>query len=288
MRLKKFNLNSILVQALEEDVASCDITSLCLIPRDLRVKAEITAKEPAVISGLEIAKACFKIVDAGLEIFLHSEDSKEVKKGKVIMSIFGKARSILSAERVSLNFLSHLSGVATLTKKYVKQVSGSGVKILDTRKTIPLLRDLEKYGVRCGGGFNHRINLSDLILIKDNHKKAAFKKSNLGLSDLIRAAKLKAPSYIQVEIEIETVDEFKQVIESKPDIVMLDNMNPRELKTCVSLRANMSPKTLLEASGGINLKNIKKISRTGVDFISIGNLTHSPKAIDFSLEISGS
>jgi nicotinate-nucleotide pyrophosphorylase (carboxylating) len=195
---------------------------------------------------------------------------------------------VLSAERVALNFLSLLSGIATATKTFVKRIKGTKAKILDTRKTTPNLRDLEKYAVRVGGGFNHRLSLVDAILLKGNHLRAG-KFIRKGKLDEERMAKciayVKTLPAVKIEIEVETLEEFKKVIKYKPRVVMLDNFKPAQMKEAVRWRNRYFPRVKLEASGGINLKNVRKIAQTGVDFISVGNLTHSPKAIDFSLEI---
>lgn len=284
----KSNLKWLIAKALDEDRVSCDVTSRNLIPRDLKVTAQIVTKEDCVVSGLDVADLVFKSVDPRLKVKKLARDGKFVRKASVLVEIYGSARSILSAERVALNFLSHLCAVATLTRKFVKSVSGLKVKILDTRKTTPALRELEKYAVRCGGGFNHRFNLRDLVLIKDNHKKAlslALEKDKFKLLKIIKSLKTEIASGIKIEIEVENIKEFKQIITARPDIIMLDNMPVKAIKTCVSIRNNLSPRTLLEASGGINLKTIRSVGKSGVDLISIGSLTHSPAAIDLSLEV---
>ncbi len=288
MPLRKSNLNALIIKSLEEDKAFSDVTSRILIPLDLMVNARILAKQDCVVCGLGIAKLVFKAIDQSLKFTPLVSDGKFIKNGAILAKIYGRARNILAAERVALNFLSRLSGIATLTRKFVDSVSGTGVKILDTRKTTPLLREPEKYAVRCGGGSNHRFDLANFILIKDNHKQALAARPKRKLSNLsafIYQAKAKARSGIKIEIEVENLAEFKQAIAAKPDIIMLDNMTLKALKRCALLRDKISPRTSLEASGGINLKNIKKVSKSGVNSISIGSLTHSPLAVDLSLEV---
>lgn len=288
MPSRKSNLNALIRESLEEDKAFSDVTSQILIPFDLKVNAKIITKQDCVVCGLDIAKLVFKALDQGLKFRPLVTDGRSVKKGANLANIYGRARYILSGERVALNFLSRLSGIATLTRKFVNGASGKNVKILDTRKTTPLLRELEKYAVRCGGGSNHRLNLASFVLIKDNHKQALASKvkgEHLNLSEIIHQARAKAPSGIKIEIEVENLAEFKQAITAKPDIIMLDNMTLKSLKRCALLRDKINPRTSLEASGGINLKNIEKVSRSGVNSISIGSLTHSPLAIDLSLEV---
>lgn len=288
MPLKKSNLNALIKNSLGEDKAFSDITSRILIPLDLKINARIIAKQDCVICGLDVAKLVFKAVDKSLKFKSLVPEARFVKKGAVLAEISGRARSILSAERVALNFLSNLSGVATFTRKFVDSVSGTKVKILDTRKTTPLLRELEKYAVRCGGGSNHRFDLASFVLIKDNHKQALaarFKGKPLSLRALVYQAKAKAPSGIKIEIEVENLREFKDAIAAKPDIIMLDNIPAKVMKDCALLRDKISPRTSLEASGGINLRNIKRVSESGVNSISIGSLTNSSLAIDLSLEV---
>jgi len=230
---------------------------------------------------LGIAKEVFKTQDKNIKFKAQVLEGQKIKKGKIIARIFAKAQSILIAERVALNFLNLLSGIATKTRAYVDKVKPYKVKILDTRKTIPGLRELEKYAVRIGGGFNHRLRLDEMILIKDNHLKVT-----KGYQRLLKVTK----GYL-VEIEVKNLREFKEAIKAKPDIIMLDNMNPKNIRQAVKIRNSQLPTpnsklpTKLEASGRINLKNVKNIAATGVDMISIGELTHSVNSADISLEI---
>lgn len=277
-------LKSIIKQALNEDIGRGDITTQILIPRNKKVKAIIFLREEAIVCGIEIAKQVFKALDRYLKLKSYYKDGDRVKAKKTIMEIQGRARAILTGERVALNFLSHLSGIATQTAKFVKKVKPYKVMILDTRKTLPGLRQLQKFAVSCGGGFNHRFGLWDMVLIKDNHKKAQEAKHKI--PDLIKRVKQKARNK-KIEIEVENLKEFKQALKAKPDIIMLDNMSLGQIKRAVKFLANNYKKTTikLEVSGNVNLNNVRQIAKTGVDFISVGALTHSAGAIDISLKI---
>lgn len=274
-------IQDIIKNALTEDIGSGDITSNSIVPENETAKAVFLAKEPCIVCGIQVAAMVFKIIDPDIIFKTQAKDSDAIKKGKVIASVSGKARSILAGERVALNFLSHLSGIATKTHAFAALVKPYKTKILDTRKTTPGLRLLEKYAVRMGGGYNHRFGLDEMMLIKDNHIRIA-----AGL-DKIKAL----PANYKTEIEVKDLEEFKLALRLKPDIVMLDNMNYKEMRKTVKLRNSLScqktnPLPKLEASGGVSLKNVKKIASTGIDMISIGSLTHSVEAIDISLEFS--
>ena len=278
---KSLDTKYIIKRALREDIGKQDITTATIIPKNKYAKAILLAKENCVICGLGIAKEVFKTQDKNIKFKAQVLEGQKIKKGKIIARIFAKAQSILIAERVALNFLNLLSGIATKTRAYVDKVKPYKVKILDTRKTIPGLRELEKYAVRIGGGFNHRLRLDEMILIKDNHLKVT-----KGYQRLLKVTK----GYL-VEIEVKNLREFKEAIKAKPDIIMLDNMNPKNIRQAVKIRNSQLPTpnsklpTKLEASGRINLKNVKNIAATGVDMISIGELTHSVNSADISLEI---
>ncbi len=287
MHLNNPDLNNLITKALWEDFCFSDITTQALINQKLKIEAVIFAKQDCILSGLNIAKSVFKLMDRGAKFNTSFSDGDRVRKGAKVLKIFGASGKILSAERVALNFLSHLSGVATLTSKFVKAIKSGKVKILDTRKTTPLLRILEKYAVRCGGGLNHRMSLKDFILIKDNHKRIFFRQTkNKSLKSLIAFTKSKVAPNTKIEIEVENIKEFKEVLSSSVNIIMLDNMSISQLRQAVKLRNKIKPELKLEASGEINLKNIENIAATGVDFISVGSLTHSSPAVDFSLEIT--
>jgi len=282
-------IKKIIKQALEEDIGKGDLTTFLSVSYRVKTKVFIVAREKGILCGINIAKEVFKHLDHQLKFKSLKKDADEFTKGDKIAKIEGKACSILAAERVALNFLSLLSGIATCTKGFIERVKGTRAKIMDTRKTTPNLRILEKYAVKMGGGKNHRYNLDDGILIKDNHLRASGiirneKINEDALQNLIEL--LRASTNLPLEIEVENLGEFKKVIKYKPDIVMLDNFNLSSLKRAVKFRNKYFPKTNLEASGGINLKNIRNIAKSGIDFISVGAITHSPRSIDFSLEIA--
>ncbi len=297
-------VRKIVKQALREDIGKRDITTELVIPKEEFAKAIIKALEDCVVCGLKVAELVFKTKDEKLQFKTKVLDGQSVKKGKILAQVQGKASSILTAERVALNFLGLLSGIATKTRSYVNlakpykvnPVRKSGkrrrgfsnrVKIMDTRKTIPGLRELEKYAVRVGGGYNHRFRLDEMILVKDNHLKVIGDRLwVIGFKKL----KNKISPKIKIEVEVKTLDEFKAALKLKPDIIMLDNMNIKDIKNAVKIRNHLSPITYhlipkLEASGGITLKNLEKVASTGVDMISVGDLTHSIDSIDISLEI---
>lgn len=268
----------IVLNALKEDIGKGDITTNLLIPLGAQAEAVILAKENFVACGLNFARLAFKLADKNIKFKALVKEGDYVKKGKVIARIRGKAGCILTAERTALNFLGLLCAIATKTKQFTDAVKPYRVKITDTRKTLPGLRPLEKYAVRVGGGFNHRMNLSEMVMVKDNHLKLVSGLSSLK-GKLLRLQRRGCP----IEIEVENLKQFKQALVLRPDIIMLDNMGIKDIKKAVKIR-NQVP-TKLEASGGININNIKKIASTGVDFISLGTITHSVNSADISLEI---
>ncbi len=280
-------LISIIRRALKEDTGRRDVTTELLIPEDKFIRAVLLAKEDGIVCGLDIAALTFRLKDSRVKFRPLVKDSRFIRKGKVLARIQGKAGPILTAERVALNFLSLLSGIATKTKKYVEAVKPYRVKIMDTRKTIPGLRSLEKYAVRIGGGFNHRFSLEEMILVKDNHIKViGYRSLVLG----IKKIRNKISAQTKIEVEVENLRDFKHMLQARPDIIMLDNMGIKDIKKAVQIRNGLSPNTYhltpkLEASGGINLENIRKVAATGVDMISVGALTHSLRSIDISLEV---
>jgi nicotinate-nucleotide pyrophosphorylase (carboxylating) len=288
MRLNKKEIEKIIRSALKEDLTQEDITTTFTIPRGLKIKGAIYSKEKGILCGIEVAKEVFTLENKKVVFKPLKKDGDSIKKGEKVALIEGDAYIILSRERTALNFLSFLSGVSTLTKEFVKKVKNKPTLIYDTRKTIPNLRILQKYAVKVGGGFNHRKNLTDFVLIKDNHLKAVNLRTKnefneKKFSELI--SKIRKSTSLKIEAEVETLDEFKIVIKYEPDIIMLDNFKLSSLKKAVIFRNKFYPHIKLEASGGINLKNAKEIAKTGVDYISIGAITHSSKSIDFSLEI---
>lgn len=264
--------------ALQEDIGTGDITTNALFGEDPVEKiGVILAKQEIVISGLEIAKRVFTTVDNHLGWKRYYEDGRLVPPGTKVAEISGRLQSLLRAERTALNFLQHLSGVATLTRQYVERVKKYPVQILDTRKTTPGLRALEKHAVRMGGGKNHRLGLYDRFLIKDNHLKGR------SITEAIRRAKENNPNKVPVEIEIERLDQIEEALQAGADILLLDNFEPRDLKKAAE---KVAGRAKTEASGGIDLENVVDYAKTGVDFISIGVLTHSAPAVDLSLAIT--
>jgi nicotinate-nucleotide pyrophosphorylase (carboxylating) len=281
MKLPEDQIRSIIDLALAEDRVSEDVTSDTLLPAELQGKASITAKAEGIVAGGEIAMMVFLRVDPSLQVEVFVEDGTEVRPGDMIALVSGRVTSVLRAERVVLNFLQRLSGIASLTAQYVAETQGLNVAILDTRKTTPGLRLLEKYAVRMGGGKNHRMNLGDGVLVKDNHL-AALRALGMNLKDIVAKAKENTPKGLKVEVEVNTVQEAWDAAEAGADIIMLDNMSPDEMRQIVD---SMTSGVETEASGGITLENIREVAETGVDFVSIGALTHSYQALDISLEL---
>tara|TARA_X000001036_G_C20632700_1_gene787813 strand:+ start:113 stop:925 length:813 start_codon:yes stop_codon:yes gene_type:complete len=267
---------NIVKQALSEDLKpSGDITTK-LIKNNKKVKAKIIAKENCIIGGLDFAKKTFKSSDKNINFKIKTKDGRRVKKGKVVVEIYGNAKAILKSERVALNFLSLISGVATKTKKFVDKIKGKTCKICCTRKTMPNLRFIQKYGVKLGGGLNHRFNLSDEILIKDNHIAI-----NGNIRNLVKRA-ISNKRGKKITVEIDTISQLKQIMGLKFDRVLFDNMNLKNLRKAVKLSDKIYE---TEASGGVNIKNVRKIASTGVKRISVGQITHSAPSVNFNLEI---
>ena len=274
-------LDKIVEIALAEDVGKGDITSEILIPSDLQGRAYMLVKEKGVIAGTLVVERVFHKIDPALSVVIQIQDGSAVKNGDVPMVMAGNVRSILKAERVALNFFQRLSGIASATAEYVEKTHDLFVDVADTRKTTPVLRALEKYAVRMGGGRNHRMDLYDAVLIKDNHF-AALRALGMNYKDIVTKARHKVSEGMIVEAEATTIQEALDAVEAGADIVMLDNMSMMEMTKAVELIAGRAE---VEASGGINLKNVRSVAETGVDFISIGALTHSFKAMDISLEL---
>ncbi|MGB9788036.1 MAG: carboxylating nicotinate-nucleotide diphosphorylase [Dictyoglomus turgidum] len=278
MRLIPYlHLRKIVEEALKEDIGFGDITTESTIPEDMISRAVIIAKEEGILAGLPVAEEVFKLLDSKIEFKEFKKDGDEIKKGDVILEIKGKTKTILMGERTALNFLQRLSGIATYTKKCVNVVKPYGVKILDTRKTTPTLRIFEKYAVKIGGGENHRFGLYDMVLIKDNHIRAVG-----GIKEAIERVRERVSHVYKIEVEVTNLEELKEALESKADIVLLDNMDYDTLKEAVSIAKG---KVMIEVSGNISLEDLEKIARLGVNFISIGKLTHSYKSLDLSLEL---
>jgi nicotinate-nucleotide pyrophosphorylase (carboxylating) len=277
MRIADANIKQLIRLALAEDVGKRDITSEALVGKNLSGRAVIVAKQNGVLAGLAVAKEVFQTVNRRISFKMFKRDGQKVKRGQKIAVIQGTVRDILAAERTALNFLQRLSGIATLTAQYVSRVKGTRTKILDTRKTTPGLRLLEKQAVKAGRGQNHRVGLFDMFLIKENHIKAAG-----GIAEAVRKAKSKRRRE-KIEVEVRNLRELEDAIKAKPDWIMLDNMNIEQMKKAVKTIRSRSPRIKIEASGNVNLNNVRKIALTGVDFISVGALTHSAPAVDLSL-----
>jgi nicotinate-nucleotide pyrophosphorylase (carboxylating) len=273
--------------ALEEDLGTAgDVTSQAVIPPDLQGEAAFVARAAGVLAGLPAAALVTAAVDPRLTLAPEIQDGSPVEPDDILAALRGPMRSILAAERTALNFLQRLSGVATLTRQYVQAIAGLKAQILDTRKTTPGWRLLEKYAVSCGGGQNHRLGLFDGILIKDNHLAALQKQlpRGTGLREGLQAALRRAGGSLPVEIEVDNLDQFAEALECKPAIILLDNFDLEQLKRAVGLRNAKNSETLLEASGGVNLSTVRAIAETGVDRISVGALTHSAQALDIALD----
>jgi len=281
--------------ALAEDRAAEDVTTAALVPPDQRGRAVVCAKAEGVLAGLALAEAVFAAVDASLRWTALKADGDRLHPGDRIAEAEGSLASILRAERAALNFLTHLSGVATAAAEAVRALEGSGCRLRDTRKTVPGLRVLEKYAVRVGGGKNHRLDLADGVLIKDNHIAAlraradapggsGFNLTGLGVGDAVRLAREAAPG-MRIEVEVTDLAEAREAIKAGADELLLDNMSPGEMRKVVALAAGREPRPFLEASGGITLANARRVAETGVDYISMGAITHSAPALDLSLEV---
>ena len=281
MSSNKLQIEEIIDRALAEDLGKGDVTTEALIPGDKQGAGFIVAKKEGILAGTGAARQVFHRVDPELKVEILLEDGARVKPGNRVAKVSGSIASILKAERVALNFLQRLSGIASETNRYVEAVKGLPVRIMDTRKTTPGLRSLEKHAVRAGGGENHRMSLGDGILIKDNHQ-AALRSQGLNIKEIIAKAKQNAPQRLPVEVEVGTVSEALEAVEAGADIVMLDNMSVEDMRKAVK---SIQGHALIEASGGITLGNVRAVAETGVDFISIGALTHSATALDISFEL---
>ncbi|NOZ96119.1 MAG: carboxylating nicotinate-nucleotide diphosphorylase [Acidobacteria bacterium] len=264
--------------ALAEDLGRAgDLTGGAVIALGTRCTAHVVARQDGRLAGVPLAQYVFRALDPGLETLPILEDGQDFRAGDTILEIRGCGRPILAAERTALNFLGHLSGIATLTREFARRVAGTGVRIVDTRKTLPGLRALEKYAVRCGGGWNHRFALDDGILIKDNHITLAG-----GVAEAIRRARLRAGHMVRLEVEVDTLEQLEEALEAGVDAVLLDNMDLETLRKAVEI---VDGRATTEASGGVVLERVREIAGTGVDLISVGTLTHSAPAVDLSLEI---
>ena len=268
-------------RALAEDEAAADATS-GLLPADMRGTAIMLAKQNGVIAGVEVGLAVFREVDLDVAWFASLDDGTRVEAGQHIVTIKGRLASILRAERTALNFVQRMSGIATATRAYVDEIAGTNAALIDTRKTLPGLRLLDKYSVRMGGGRNHRMSLADGVLIKDNHIAAAATIRET-IADLVARARATAPHTVRIEVECDTLEQVRQSVEADADIVMLDNMSIEIMREAVSMCAG---RVLTEASGGVTLAAVRTIAETGVDFVSTGAITHSVQALDISLDVT--
>ena len=270
------DLDRLILTALREDIGTGDITTLSTVDPEAMIHGRYIAKDDGIICGIDVVRRVFDALDAGVDYRPLKEDGDRVSRGELIATVSGNAVTVLSGERVGLNLLQHLSGIATATRKAVDTVKGYGTKIIDTRKTTPGLRILEKYAIRVGGGSNHRYNLADGILITDNHIVAAGV-----ITAAVEAARRRAPHTLKIEVETENLDQVREAIEAGADIVMLDNMDVSTMREAVKL---ISGRALTEASGNMGERDLCEVASTGVDLISIGALTHSVKAMDISLK----
>jgi nicotinate-nucleotide pyrophosphorylase (carboxylating) len=281
LSLPRFLVEQAVATALEEDLGGVgDITTNTIIPPDAQGDASIIVRKPGVIAGLDLAAASFKSLDPDVRFTRIVEDGSKVEAGATIARIAGKTRALLTGERTALNFFGRLSGIATLTAGYVAAVEGTHAKIVETRKTTPGLRALEKYAVRCGGGTNHRFGLYDAVLVKDNHIAAAG-----GLAEALNAVRTAVGHLVKIEVEVDTLDQLEKVLRFPIDAVLLDNMDAGTLKRAIAL---VKGRVITEASGGVTLESVREIAKTGVDLISVGALTHSARSLDSSLEWKGS
>jgi nicotinate-nucleotide pyrophosphorylase (carboxylating) len=272
-------IDAIIARAYREDLGDRgDITSRAVVAASHRARASLVARQAGCVAGLGVAAGCFRHVDAALEVVALRADGDLVTAGTVLLTVEGRTRSILAAERVALNFLGRLSGIATETRRYVDAVAGTGAEISDTRKTTPGLRVLEKAAVAAGGGRNHRSGLYDAVLIKDNHLAAT-----ASIGDAVAAARRAVGSGTTVEVEVDTIDQLREVLETSADAVLLDNMSIEELREAVELARG---RLRTEASGGVDLSTVRAIAETGIDVISVGRLTHSAPALDVALEVT--
>lgn len=271
-------IRSFLMKALSEDIGPGDVTTDSIFPEVIPSRGIIRAKEDLILAGIDVVKEVFALIDAEIIFTSLHRDIERVKKGEVIAEIMGDGRTLLKGERVALNIIQRLSGIATLTRRYVEEVEGYKVRILDTRKTAPNLRVLEKYAVRVGGGWNHRLGLFDGVLIKDNHIALAG-----SIKKAVRRVRENAPHTLKIEVEVKNLEEAQEAIALGADIIMLDNMGLDDIRRAVGM---VKGRLLIEVSGNVDLSKIRDIASAGVDFISIGALTHSAPAVDISMEIS--
>jgi len=272
-------IRKVVERALAEDVGPGDITTLATVNATATCTAQMVAKAEGIVAGLELARAVFARLDPGVAFQARVQDGEQVRPGTAVAGLSGRTRAILTGERTALNFVQRMSGIATLTARYVEAVRGTGARICDTRKTAPGLRFLDKYAVAAGGGHNHRVGLFDGILVKDNHIRAAG-----GLEHAMAAVRARAPHLLRVEVEAQSLEQVEEAARAGADVIMLDNMSPDEVRQAVTAIAGRAQ---TEVSGGVNLETVRAYAKCGVDYISVGALTHSAPALDLSLEITG-
>jgi nicotinate-nucleotide pyrophosphorylase (carboxylating) len=280
VKLSSLEIQCAVRAALAEDIGSGDVTSLSTIPASAKFSVIMRAREPMVVAVIAFAGTAFRLLSRSVRIKQIARDGQQLKAGATILQISGSARAILSAERVALNFVQRLSGVATLTSRYVNEVKGTGAQILDTRKTTPGWRRFEKYAVTCGGGRNHRVGLFDRVLIKDNHLAALRDAQPNAVAAAVMRARKKFPK-LEIEVEADTLAQVAQAADAGADIILLDNMSLAELRQAVKL---VGSRAKTEASGGVTLKTVRAIAKTGVNFVSVGAITHSARAVDVGLD----
>lgn len=272
------HVNKLIDLALAEDIGAGDVTTEHLVAADAMGQGAIVAKEDLIICGLDVARRVFQRIDAGVAFHTNFQDGDRVKQGQTVVNLSGRLSALLTGERTALNFLQRLSGIATHVQTYVAMLEGKNVTLLDTRKTTPGWRELEKYAVRTGGGTNHRMGLYDAVLIKDNHITAAG-----GISHAVQRIKASVGDAMTIEVETTTMDEVREALDASADIIMLDNMDPDQIRAAVNL---VNGRSKLEVSGGVTRKHLTELADTGVDYISSGALTHSARAVDLSMRIS--
>ena len=285
MTLAADAVDRIVRNALDEDAPWGDVTSELLIPEDAQVTAILAAREDGVLAGLQVFAAAMRLVDTATLVTFSVRDAESFTAGQVLATVSGFARSVLRGERIALNFIQRMSGIATLTAKYVAETTGTKARIVDTRKTTPGLRLLERYAVRCGGGFNHRYSLSDAVLAKDNHLAIVTDGGKKDLFMALREARSRLPHTTHFEVEVDRPDQIEHVLSAGVDTIMLDNFTTEQMRDAVK---QINGRALVEASGGVQLPRIREIAETGVDIISVGALTHSVRALDLGLDIEDS
>ena len=284
MNLTTAEIHTAVLAALAEDIGPGDVTTSATVPEESRARAVMRAREPLVVAGLAFAETAFRELSPAVEFKHAHRDGQSLSAGETLLEIQGPARALLTAERVALNFIQRLSGVATAASKYVTAVAGTNARILDTRKTTPGWRRFEKYAVACGGATNHRTGLYDLVLIKDNHLAALRDAQPNAIAATVQRARAHAPQ-LKVEVEADTLEQVAQAADAGADIILLDNMTTAQLKEAVRIVAG---RARTEASGGVTLQTVRAIAETGVDFISVGAITHSARAVDIGLDFEGS